>query len=221
MKHIRFHFDFVSPYAYLAWARAPALLARHDAVLEPRPVVYAALLDAHGLVGPVETDAKRRYTWLDVLRTARSRGLRLTGPPAHPFRSIEALRTVCAHREDPRVAALVSELFDSIWARGEDPTDLGVLAAAVKGAGVRGAGEAASLELDLARDDTKSTLRRNTEEALAAGVFGVPTFELDGELFWGDDRLEGLVARLEHEAPPEAELRAVLERPSGAARRPR
>ena len=68
--------------------------AEHGIRWEMRPIVYAALLDAHGLVGPAETPAKRRYTFHDVVRTARHLGLRFEGPPTHPFRSLEALRKI-------------------------------------------------------------------------------------------------------------------------------
>ena len=82
---------------------------RHAVDWEVRPLVYAALLDAHGLVGPVETSAKRRYTMGDVVRCAGELGLPVVGPPEHPFRSIEALRTLVLFREEPLV--LSSRIF--------------------------------------------------------------------------------------------------------------
>src|SRR6185503_4800799 len=96
-RKVPFYLDFISPYTWLALARAETFAEEHGIAWEPRPVVYAALLDAHGLVGPVETEAKRRYTLHDVARSAQALGLRLVGPPAHPFRSLAALRTLCAY----------------------------------------------------------------------------------------------------------------------------
>ena len=75
-REIQFHLDFVSPYSWLALLRAEEFGGRHGVRWDLRPVVYAALLDAHRLVGPVETEAKRRYTFEDVARCARRRGPR-------------------------------------------------------------------------------------------------------------------------------------------------
>src|SRR5439155_24409662 len=102
MRSVAFYLDFVSPYTWLALTQAEAFVVRHGIRWELRPVVYSALLDAHRLIGPVETPAKRRYTFLDVARSARRLGLRLVGPPAHPFRSIEALRTLTLFLDDAR-----------------------------------------------------------------------------------------------------------------------
>ena len=89
---IRFHFDFISPYAYLAWTQIHALAARHGRSVEPVPVLFAALLDHHGTKGPAEIPAKRRYLMFDVVRKARALGVPIGPPPAHPFDPLLALR---------------------------------------------------------------------------------------------------------------------------------
>jgi 2-hydroxychromene-2-carboxylate isomerase len=182
---------------------------------ELRPVVYAALLEDHGLVGPVETAAKRRYTIHDVARSARRLGLRLVGPPAHPFRSIEALRTLVLFRDDPRALRLAVALSDACWSGGRALTDLGVLSGVVSGVGL----DAADLGERIAAGPIKEALRRSTDEALAQGVFGVPTFVLDGELFWGHDRMDQLAGRLSGEPPAFADAEPMLARPAGVVRR--
>lgn len=216
MHDVRLYFDFISPYSYLAWMRTPEFAERHRVRFEPIPVVYAALLDTHHLVGPGEVDVKRQYTFLDVLRTARTRGVPLQSVPAHPFRSIEALRTVCAFRASAKWPELITRIFAAGWGRGEDLTDLDVLAAAVDEPGLDGA----RLSELISAPAVKAALRAQTEEALAKGVFGVPTFEYEGELFWGDDRMDALAARLDGEpAFPRELLQEVLARPKGTTRR--
>jgi 2-hydroxychromene-2-carboxylate isomerase len=217
-RGVRFYLDFVSPYAWLALARSAELGRSHSMRWEPRPVVYAALLDAHGLVGPAETEAKRRYTFADVARCADAAGLRLTGPPSHPFRSLEALRVQWLYREHERAMALAVALADAAWGRGLDLTDTSVLARVVAEVGL----DADALALRIAEPGVKDGLRVDTQAAIATGVFGVPTFELEGELFWGHDRMDALADRLAGRRPPSPSwLGSFLARPRGVERRRR
>jgi 2-hydroxychromene-2-carboxylate isomerase len=183
-------------------------------------VVYAALLDAHGLVGPAETEAKRRYTFEDVARSARRQGLTLSGPPAHPFRSIEALRTVLLFRETPEALALARALSDACWGKGRDLTDVRVLEETVAAVGLR----ADDLAARLGDPAVKEALRARTAEAIEQGVFGVPAFRLEGEIFWGHDRMDHLGERLSGSLRDARQDAApLLSRPRGAdrQRRPR
>jgi 2-hydroxychromene-2-carboxylate isomerase len=214
-RPVRVYYDFVSPYSYLALTRLAAFGARHEVMFEPAPAFYPALLDANGLVGPAETRVKRRYTMTDVLRAAELLGTPLVGPPAHPFRSLEALRVATLFGNDPRALDLAVALSTACWAEGRDLTEWTVLADVVGRVGL----DAADLEARASSSEVKAALRDRTAAAIEAGVFGVPTFELDGELFWGHDRLDHLAARLEGRLPELAARAAVLEaRPRGSDR---
>lgn len=216
MRAVELYFDFVSPYSYLACGQAEAFAARHQVSWVLRPVVYGALLDATGLIGPVETDLKRRYTFHDVSRAAALLELPMVGPPAHPFRSLEALRTVCAFADRPEALRLVVELSAACWGRGRDLTDAGVLREIVAGVGL----PAENLAERIATPEVKQALRQHTEAALQAGVFGVPTFRINDEIFWGHDRLPHLAAYLGGELPSAADIAAAMERrPRGADRK--
>jgi len=218
VRRVTFYLDFISPYTWLALMEARAFGERHDVQWDLRPVVYAALLDAHGLVGPVETPAKRRYTIRDVARSASALGLRVVGPPEHPFRSIEALRTLTLFNDDPNVLGLAVALSDAAWGEGRSLTDVAVLAEVVTKVGL----DAERLAERIAATEVKLALRRSTEEALERGVFGVPTFALDDELFWGHDRMEPLAERIAGEPPPVAHIaERMIARPSGADRKPK
>ncbi len=189
---VLFYLDFVSPYAWLGLAAAESFAERYAVRFELRPVVYGALLDAHGLVGPAESSAKREYTFHDVSRCADLAGLRFSGPPEHPFRSIEALRTVCLFADDSRALELAVALADACWGQGRSLTDLAVIGDIVESVGLSGA--------DLGRrvndEAVKRSLREFTRQAIDDGVFGVPTFAFEDELFWGHDRLPQLADRL-------------------------
>ena len=215
-REVLFHFDVVSPYSWLALMQAERFAETHGARWVLRPVVYAALLEATGLVGPAEVPSKRRYTFLDVQRAAERAGLGLTGPPAHPFRSIEALRTICLFADEPGAVRLAAGVANAAWGEGRSLNDPEVLADAVRHAGF----DARDLGVRIAHEPVKAKLRQNTDDALALGVFGVPTFVLEGEPFWGHDRMEHLADRLAGRSSIDADLlERMLGRPQAVRRR--
>jgi len=216
MRRVAFYFDFVSPYAWLALTQARRFGGEHGVEWDLRPVVYAKLLETFGLLGPAETDAKRRYTYSDVARCAGRLGLAFEGPPAHPFRSLEALRVATLFRSSPQALELSVGLADAAWAAGRDLTDLAVLADVVSQVGL----DATALGERIADAQVKRELQRQTDQAIGSGVFGVPSFVLDDEIFWGHDRLSYLAERLAGSpAPSRDEMERRLARPIGVLRR--
>ena len=192
---IRFCFDFVSPYAYLAWTQIHRIAKKHDRSVEIWPALFAAMLDAHGTKGPAEVPAKRAYVFKDAYRKAHAFGLPpLSPPPAHPFNPLLALRVCSLPMDDETKRSLVDRLYAATWAGG------GGIDTPEKVTAIAGA----ELVRQAQTEDAKSRLRRQTEEAIAAGAFGVPTIFADGELFWGVDSLPALEARLAGNDPIDA-----------------
>lgn len=173
---VLWYFDFISPFAYLQLPRVLALRAR--AKIVPVPIVFGAVLAHHGQLGPAEIAGKRAFTYRFVQWQADRAGIQLRFPPAHPFNPLAALR-LCIAAGGGWDA--VARLFDHFWRHGESGADAAELAEVAKAIGVPDAAAA------IANDSVKVSLRGNTERALAAGVFGVPTLAADGELFWGHD----------------------------------
>lgn len=194
---LRFHFDYLSPYAYLAWTQIHDLAARHGRAVEPVPVLFAALLDHWGTKGPAEVAPKRVYVFKDALRSARRLGVPLAPPPTHPFNPLLALRASSLPLEPSQRTALISALFSEVWGGGGGVTEPSVVAACAARCGldgdaiVRSANDAA----------TRDALRGATARAVAEGVFGVPTVAVDGELFWGLDALPHLDVHLRGDDP--------------------
>lgn len=219
---VRLYFDFVSPYAWLALMSAEDFAREHGVRWELRPVVFAKLLDATGLVGPVEVEAKRQYTFRDAVRCATRLGLRISGPPTHPFRSLEALRAVTLVRESPGAVRFTAALADAAWGEGRDLADVHVVADVARSAGFEDELATGDLLERLALPETKARLARATQAAVENGVFGIPTFECEGELFWGHDRMVHLAERIAGRlASPEDRGRVLAARPWGLARRRR
>ncbi|CAN5772286.1 hypothetical protein BH20GEM1_BH20GEM1_14120 [soil metagenome] len=148
---------------------------------------------------------------------------RVAWEPAHPFRSLDALRVATLFGDDPRALELAVALASACWGEGRDLTDWNVLAEIVGRVGLgspAAAGSAADLAALASEPEVKQALQQRTAAAIEAGVFGVPTFELEGELFWGHDRLEHLAARLEGRLPDLAAPAGILEARPRAADRP-
>jgi 2-hydroxychromene-2-carboxylate isomerase len=170
------YFDFISPFAYLQSERlaslAPAVRVRY------RPILFAGLLEAHGQKGPAEIPAKRVFTYRFVVWQARKLGVPLKFPHEHPFNPLPLLRLAIACDCAPEA---VHRIFRFVWRDGRLP-DLPIeWAELVQDLGVPDA------QARIALPEVKDALRRNTEEAVARGVFGVPTLAIGDALFWGVD----------------------------------
>ena len=180
---LRFCFDFVSPYAYLAWSEIHDLAARHRRIVEPVPVLFAALLDRFGHKGPAEIAPKRMYMFKNALRLAGERGIALSPPPAHPFNPLLALRLAGLEQPAEQRRRVIDVLYAAVWGGGPGVTDPGVVARILTDAGFDGD----RLVARAGQPEAKARLRAATDAAIESGVFGVPTAIVDGELFWGLD----------------------------------
>jgi 2-hydroxychromene-2-carboxylate isomerase len=192
MKHITFYLDFISPYAYLAFQKLPEALIGHSYSVTYKPVLFGALLKHHGQLGPAEVAGKREWIYRQVMWLAHHQGVRLEMPAAHPFNPLALLRLAmaCGSQGQPN-RYVCDTLFCHVWQGGLDAVDPLRL-------------QSLTAQLSPTRvpegDDVKVRLKANTDEAIARGVFGVPTFEVDGKLFWGLDALPMLADYLRHDS---------------------
>jgi 2-hydroxychromene-2-carboxylate isomerase len=170
------YFDFVSPFAYLQSEQLATLAPR--ITIRYKPVLFAGILGAHGQKGPAEIPAKRAFTYRFVLWQAKRLGIPLKLPHEHPFNPLPLLRLAIACDCD---GAAIHRIFRFVWRDGRLP-DLPIeWAELTHDLGLRDA------DARIAEPEVKDTLRRYTDDAIALGVFGVPTLALRGELFWGAD----------------------------------
>lgn len=186
---IRFYFDYISPFTYLAWGQVRELASRHERTLEAVPVLFAGLLNHYGQLGPAEVEPKRIFTFKTVIRRAARMGLPVAAPPHHPFNPLLGLRVTQASESDPRV---ITRLLDAVWARSEGIEDPAAVRGMLDEIGVDGQ----ALVEAAATPEVKGAIKTNTAKAIEAGVFGVPTTIVGSELFWGSDVFEDLDAHL-------------------------
>lgn len=183
-KIVKFYFDTLSPYAWLAWQPLKALTTKHDAILEPVPVLLAGLLKANGQLGPAEIPNKRLWLIKDVMRSANAQNMKVLAPPTHPFNPLLSLRVASIATDLTVKHELVWKLFDAAWQGGRDISSPDVVAEIATSVGLDGrtcVNDAMTNQL------LKDSLKVQTEQAIAAGIFGVPTVSVDGEHFWGSE----------------------------------
>lgn len=214
-RTIVFYFDPISPYSWLAANQIATIEERLPVQFDFVPVLFAGLLNAHGQKGPAEIPSKRRYTMTDAIRWAAKLKLPFQGPPAHPFNPLKALRMCTAVEATSARRRLAQAILNACWQEGLDITrddTLIRLASQVELAGQTLLKEAAS-------DPIKKALRDRTDLAVEQGVFGVPTFSVDNQLFWGNDRLPFVIEFLQGRLNIDGhQLENVLSRPRAADR---
>jgi 2-hydroxychromene-2-carboxylate isomerase len=190
MKTLTFWFDPISPYAYLAFEQLPQALEGCSYNVDYRPVLFAGLLGHWGQLGPAEIAPKRAWTYRQVAWQAHRLGIDMAMPAQHPFNPLTLLRLALASAPpaglpNRRVVELVMR---HVWRGGADANDAARLQA------LR---EAVAPLRDAHSEPVKAELRAHTGVAIERGLFGVPTLELDGRLFWGLDALPMLRAALQ------------------------
>lgn len=193
-KSVELFFDVGSPYSYLAATQIERIAERSGATVAWKPMVLGAVFKATENDMPARCPAKARYMLADLARFAALYGVPFKMSSRFPVNGLRAGRLVVAAGAPESVGALVLALFRAVWVDDRDPSDPAVLADVANGVGLDGAALVGAID-DAA---VKDALRANTDDAIARGVFGAPSFFVGDQLFWGNDRLD-FVERALHE----------------------
>jgi len=187
-KRLEYFFDFGSPTSYLAWTQLPGLVAETGAELVWRPMLLGGVFKATGNASPVNVPAKGRWMGSDIARWARRYGVPFRFNPHFPINTLTLMRgaTGLQLRAPERFARYCEVVSKAMWETPRDLGDADVLVATLREAGFDPA-EFAALVAD---PEVKATLIATTEEAVARGVFGAPTFFVGEQMFFGQDRLD-------------------------------
>jgi 2-hydroxychromene-2-carboxylate isomerase len=186
MSTVQFWFDYSCPYAYLGSTQVEGLAARTGAELVYQPMLLGGVFAANGTpqkLFATLSPAKAAHNARDLERWAQLWGVPLTMPAGHPLRTVEALRATVATGNDPRV---IHGFFRAYWVEGRGPSEEATLRDVLGAAGH----DAARILEVIARPEAKADLRRRTDQAIALGIFGAPSFIVGDQMYWGQDRME-------------------------------
>ncbi|MBK8121187.1 MAG: 2-hydroxychromene-2-carboxylate isomerase [Sulfuritalea sp.] len=185
---MRFYFDFSSPYSYLASERIDDLAAKYRRKVKWRPVMLGAAIKAtSGLPLLLSVPLKGEYSKRDIERSARFMGVPYTFPPKFPLATLIAARGYYwLHGQDcDKAREFAHAVFRAYWVDGRDIGELPVVLEIADKLGIDRAAFAAAI----ATPEIKDRVKQETDAAIAGGMFGAPFFSVDGERFWGADRL--------------------------------
>jgi len=183
-KQIEYFFDYVSPFSYLADTQLPAIAERHGAQIVYRPILLGGIFKGSGNSSPITVPAKGKYIMAELARWSRKYGVPMKMNPYFPINTIKMMRAAVAAQMQGKFNSYHPAAFRGVWVEELDLGNRSVLAELLRNAGI----EPATIE----GEEIKDRLRANTDEAVARGAFGAPTFFVGGEMLWGNDRLEFL-----------------------------
>jgi 2-hydroxychromene-2-carboxylate isomerase len=197
-KPIDFYFDFSSPYGYLAAEQVEALAAEHGREVAWRPILLGAVFPQTGSRPLLEIPLKGDYARRDIARSARLLGIPFRLPPTFPFMSVAACRAFywLRDQDEAKAVALAKALYREAFAAGRPIDSAESVVKVAEASDLAPSGLAAAL----ADPAVKQRLREEVDKAIAEGVFGSPFIVVDGEPFWGHDRLEQVALWLERGA---------------------
>lgn len=186
-KHLDFYFDFGSPTAYLAYSRLQQLTEQYDLVVNYHPVLLGGIFKATSNMSPVAIPAKGKYMLeQDLPRFARRYGVALQFNPHFPINTLQLMRGAFAAKRLDCLADYMRVVFQAVWVEQKNMGDPEVVAQVLTEAGL----DAGAL-LELAQNpDIKAELITSTESAVEKGAFGAPTMYMDGDMYFGQDRLD-------------------------------
>lgn len=191
-KTIEFFFDVGSPATYLAWTQLPALAARHGAQINWKPMLLGGVFQATGNSSPATVESKGRYTRSDFQRYAQRYGVTLNHNPYFPINTLQLMRGATAFIGTDDFDRYLQAIFTAIWVDEQDMNQPEVVGKVLAQAGF----DPTSVLQRISDPQVKEQLKVVTTEAVERGVFGAPTFFVDGEMFFGQDRLEFVEAAL-------------------------
>lgn len=184
-KTLEFYFDYGSPYSYLADTQVEAMARRTGATLVRKPMLLGGVFKATGNHSPAELKQKSQWSAFDMPLWARHYGVPFQRNPFFPVNTLALMRGAAAAELDGVFDRYHPAVFRAMWVEGRNLNDIKEIAAVLTAAGL----DAPKFGNRIQEQDVKDRLKATTDEAVARGVFGAPTSFVDGQMFFGNDRL--------------------------------
>jgi len=186
MKQIEFLFDYGSPFSYLADTQLPALAARTGARVVYTPILLGGVLKATGNSSPIAVPAKGRYMSIELKRWAQRYRIAELINKFFPINTMKLMRGAIASQQLGLFERYHAVIFPAFWREGLNLGDDEVVTRVIEAGGLPAAEIARTSETS----EVKDLLRRNTDGAVARGMFGAPAFFVGDRMYWGNDRLD-------------------------------
>ena len=185
-KTIDFYYDYGSPTTYLAWTQIFDLAEKHGATVVRKPALLGGIFKNTGNQTPAAVPAKGKYMFVEMQRYAKRYGVPMRFNDNFPINTIYLMRGALHARREGFLPAYDKVCFESMWVNNLNMGDPEVMAKVFTDAGF----DANSIGAAMQDPSIKKELFDLTEQATAAGLFGMPAFIIDGEMYWGQDRLD-------------------------------
>ncbi len=190
---VTFYYDYGSPASYLAWTQLPALCEKHGAKLDYRPIFIGGLFKITGNRSPVTVEAKGDWFFKDMARFAERYGIGFKKNPFFIINSLPLMRGAVWATDEGRLEDYNRTMFEACWVNARDLNDPAEIMKVLRAAGFDADAVAGAVQ----KDDIKQRLIKVTLDAVNQGIFGVPTMIIDGEMHFGQDRLDWVEQALE------------------------
>lgn len=184
-KEVEFFFDVGSPASYLAWTQLESMAQRTNAKIIWRPMLLGAVFQATGNASPAAVPAKGPYMLKDLQRFSNIYGVPFNFNPFFPLNTMHLMRGATAYLEEPEFQTYLAAIFNALWSEKLNMESPEVVAEVLTKAGLN----TTDFMARISKSEVKERLKDTTEEAVARGVFGAPSFFVNGEMFFGQDRL--------------------------------
>ncbi len=184
-KEVEFFFDVGSPASYLAWTQLESMAQRTNAKIIWRPMLLGAVFQATGNASPASVPAKGPYMLKDLQRFSNIYGVPFNFNPFFPLNTMHLMRGATAYLGEPEFQTYLAAIFNALWSEKLNMESPEVVAEVLTKAGI----DATDFMARISKTEVKERLKDTTEEAVARGVFGAPSFFVNDELFFGQDRL--------------------------------
>lgn len=191
-KKVEFFFDVGSPASYLAWTQLEGIAQRTNAKIIWRPMLLGAVFQATGNASPASVPAKGPYMLKDLQRFSNIYGVPFNFNPFFPLNTMHLMRGATAYLEEPEFQTYLAAIFNALWSEQLNMESPEVVAEVLSKAGI----DVTDFMARISETEAKARLKATTEEAVARGVFGAPSFFVNGEMFFGQDRLSFVEAAL-------------------------
>ncbi|MBA3593743.1 MAG: 2-hydroxychromene-2-carboxylate isomerase [Polaromonas sp.] len=194
-KTVEFFFDVGSPAAYIAWKQLPQVCREAGATIDYKPMLLGGVFHATGNHSPTTVPAEGRYMMDDLGRFAERYGVPFVNNPFFPINTLTLMRAAAGlqMRDPARFLPYVEAMYSAIWVDAKNMNDAEVVGAVFQAAGF----DPGAMLAMTAEPIVKDRLKAITQEAVERGVFGAPTFFIDGQMHWGQDRLDFVKQALE------------------------